>query len=138
MAGEVHLKVAGSSMLPALWPGDMLSVRPCAASELEPGSIIVFRQHGRLVVHRLIHRSGDRLLTQGDARPRPDGQIRTSDIVGRVDTVVRNGKPVKPAGRHWRSSVAVVFRRSELAASLFLRLASRMSAICESSEFLRA
>ena len=41
-------------MVPALWPGDLVTVRSSNLSELQPGSIVVFRQNERLVVHRLM------------------------------------------------------------------------------------
>jgi len=40
--GEARLRVTGSSMLPSIWPGDELTVRRRAVSELRTGEIALF------------------------------------------------------------------------------------------------
>lgn len=124
--GKVHLKVAGASMVPVLWPGDLVTVRSCDSSELQPGSIVVFRQNERLVVHRLMHWAGDCVVARGDARPRFDQPVKAGEVLGRVDSAVRNGRPVNLQLSLWHSVLASVFRRSQWCASLYLRLCSRM------------
>jgi signal peptidase I len=125
-SGKVQLKVAGASMVPALWPGDLVTVRSCQPSALRPESIVVFRQNHRLVVHRLMHREGDRFFTRGDARPRFDDPVTASEIVGCVETVTRDGHPVNPRPSLWQKAVASVLRRSEWCTSFYLRLGSRI------------
>ena len=49
--GEVRLRVTGASMLPAIWPGDLLTVRRCDLSELEPGQIALYRRDGKLTAY---------------------------------------------------------------------------------------
>ena len=83
--GKVYLKVAGASMVPVLWPGDLVTVRSCDSSELQPGSIVVFRQNERLVVHRLMHWVGDCVVARGDARLRYDQPVKAGEVLGRVD-----------------------------------------------------
>jgi signal peptidase I len=124
--GQVQLKVAGASMVPALWPGDLVTVRRPDLSELQPGSIVVFRQNERLVVHRLMHWVGDRVVTRGDARPRRDQPVKASEVIGRVDSALRNGRPVNLQPSLWHSVLASVFRRSQGCTEIYLRLASRM------------
>jgi signal peptidase I len=126
ISGKVQLKVAGASMVPTLWPGDLVSVCCCDPSELQPDSIIVFRQKERLIVHRLMHRAGGRVVTRGDARPSLDDPIDPGDIVGRVENVMRNGRPVNPQLSVWRKTVAAALRRSEWCTWFFLRFSSRM------------
>jgi signal peptidase I len=125
-SGKVHLKVTGASMVPALWPGDLLTVRTCDLSELSPDAIIVFRQKQRLIVHRLMHRTGDQIVTRGDARPCLDDPIAAGEIVGCVESVLRNGRPVNPRISLWQRSVAAALRRSEWCTWFFLRFSSRM------------
>ena len=95
--GQVQLKVAGASMVPALWPGDLVTVRSCDSSELQPGSIVVFRQNERLVVHRLMradfarwvdstHWADGCLVTRGDARSRCDKPVKAGEVLGRVES----------------------------------------------------
>jgi signal peptidase I len=52
--GRLRLRVVGASMLPAVWPGDLLSVRSDDAAEVQPGDIVVFRREERLVAHRVV------------------------------------------------------------------------------------
>lgn len=125
-SGKVHLKVTGASMVPTLWPGDLLTVRSCDPSDLPPDSIVVFRQKQRLIVHRLMHKSGDRIVTRGDARPCLDEPISAAEIVGRVENVMRNGRPVDPRPSPWQRVMAAALRRSEWCTWFFLRFSSRM------------
>jgi signal peptidase I len=130
--GQVQLKVAGASMVPALWPGDLVTVRSCESSELQPGTIVVFRQNERLVVHRFVHwvdstRWADGcLVTRGDARSRCDKPVKAGEVLGRVESAMRNGRPVNLQPSLWHSVLASVLRRSQVCAEIYLRLASRM------------
>jgi signal peptidase I len=130
--GQVQLKVAGASMVPALWPGDLVTVRRSDLSELRPGSIVVFRQNERLVVHRFVrwvdstHWADGCLVTRGDARPRYDQPVKAGEVLGRVESALRNGRPVNLQPSLWHRVLASVFRRSEWCASIYLRLSSRM------------
>jgi len=132
--GNVQLRVAGASMVPVLWPGDLLTVQSCDPAQLEAGSIIVFRQDGKLIAHRLMRRSGDcpvdsppdcstgYLITRGDARPRLDEPVDPADVVGRVESITRDGRPVDAQPSAWQRLAAAILRRSEGCTRLFLRL----------------
>jgi signal peptidase I len=125
-SGRVQLKVTGASMVPALWPGDLLTVCRCDPSELRPDSMIVFRQKQRLIVHRLMYRIGDRIVTRGDARPCLDEPVSAAEIIGRVEHVMRNGRLVHPELSSWQRALAAALRHSEWWTWLFLRFSSRM------------
>ena len=92
--GKVHLKVAGASMVPALWPGDLVTVRRCDPEELQPGSIVVFRQNERLVVHRLMHWQEGCVVTRGDSHPCLDRPTPAGEVIGRVESIQRDGRRV--------------------------------------------
>ncbi len=135
--GQVQLNVAGASMVPTLWPGDLVTVRSCDLSELQPGSIVVFRQNERLVTHRLMrvdfarwvdstHGADGCLVTRGDARSRCDKPVKASEVLGRVQSAMRNGRPVNLQPSLWHGVLASVFRRSQVCTEIYLRLASRM------------
>jgi len=125
LSGKVQLKVAGTSMVPALWPGDLVTVRNCQPSELAPDSIVVFRQNQRLVVHRMLRREAGRIVTRGDARPCLDPPVPADQIIGCVEAATRNGRPVRLRPWPWQTSVAWLLRRSAWATSFYLRLISR-------------
>jgi signal peptidase I len=122
--GELRIRVTGTSMLPAIWPGDILSIRRCGAGEVGLGEIAIFTRHGRLFAHRLVAQSGLRVVTRGDGRDEPDPPVTGAEIVGRVTEIVRRGKSFRPAvtlslgGR----VAAALFRRSASAGRLFTRL----------------
>ena len=126
VSGKVQLKVAGASMVPALWPGDMVTVKRCHPSQLGPESIVVFRQNDRLIVHRWVRREGDRIVTRGDARPCFDAPVGPAQMIGCVDMATRNGRPVKLRSSLWQKAVASVLRRSEWCTWFYLRLSSRI------------
>lgn len=86
------LVVRGGSMEPTLGPGAVISVdfSPC---RLRVGDLLVFRQAGFLVVHRLVRRrrdAGSPLRTQGDACPDPDPPVASDSVLGRVTAVQRS------------------------------------------------
>ena len=54
--GKLRLRATGSSMLPAVWPGDVLSVCSHAAAEALPGDIVLFGREGRLFAHRVVEK----------------------------------------------------------------------------------
>ncbi len=64
--GEATFESMGTSMSPIIRPGDNLIVRSLQADKLTIGDILVFEEHGHLVVHRFVGRQGDRLLEKGD------------------------------------------------------------------------
>jgi len=125
-SGQVQLKVTGASMVPVLWPGDLLTVRSFEPSSLTPGSILVFRQNQRLVVHRLMHREADSFITRGDARPCLDAPVSPAEVLGRVVAAQRNGRALSLQPSLWQKLFASALRRSEGFTAIYLRLVSRM------------
>jgi len=124
--GNVQLRVAGASMVPVLWPGDLVTVQNCDPAQLETGSILVIRQKERLIAHRLVRRAGAYLVTRGDARPRCDDPVKPADVVGRVESITRDGRPVRAQPAGWQRLAAAILRRSELCTRLFLRLGPKI------------
>jgi signal peptidase I len=120
--GRVQLKVAGASMVPVLWPGDLVTVERCDPAELEPDAIIVFRQKEKLVIHRLMRRAGDGFIARGDARPCCDDPVTSAEIIGRVGSIVRDGRTVSRQHALWQKIAGAALRRSERCTRLFLRL----------------
>jgi signal peptidase I len=90
------LPVTGASMLPALAEGDEIlvshDIRP-----LRRGDIVVIRQNGGLIAHRVIRRTRDgagqpQVCTKGDNNPRFDPPTPETDVLGRVVALRRGGK----------------------------------------------
>jgi len=124
--GKVQLRVAGASMVPALWPGDTVTIRQCDLAELNPNSIIVFRQSERLIVHRLVHRTGHQVVARGDARPFFDDPVDASEVIGQVESIERDGRAVSANFSFWKRMIAAILRRSERFTMLYLRVGSRI------------
>jgi hypothetical protein len=81
----VRLRVHGESMLPALWPGDLVEIESCSVEDLRPGEIVLALREDRLVLHRLVAPStpnGFRL--RGDSLPRCDPQYPPQALLGRL------------------------------------------------------
>jgi signal peptidase I len=126
ISGKVQLKVAGASMVPTLWPGDLVFVRRCDPAQLQPNAIIVFRQEQRLVIHRFMHWAGQSVIARGDARPCFDDPVSVDDIVGEVESVVRDGRTVSTGLSLSNSVIAALMRRSEWCTQFYMRLRSKI------------
>src|SRR5271157_6211990 len=77
----VRLRVHGESMLPALWPGDVVEIASCSLEDVRPGEIVLARREGRLFLHRLVRRclvapgTPNGFLLRGDSMPGSDPQF---------------------------------------------------------------
>jgi signal peptidase I len=90
--GEARLRVVGSSMLPSLWPGDVLTVRPRLIAEVRHGDVAVFVRDDRLIAHRVIAHRGSHVVTQGDTVTSPDAPVSQAELIGIAVRLVRCGK----------------------------------------------
>lgn len=52
--------------------------------EYEVGDIVVYEADGDLIIHRVIEKEGEKLVTKGDANNAPDAPIRLSDVKGKM------------------------------------------------------
>jgi signal peptidase I len=120
--GEIRLRIAGCSMLPALRPGDIVVVSRPGLAGLKPGHILQVVLNGRLVCHRLIRREGDLFVTQGDAAPHPDPPITEDQVLGRVTSVLRGGRLVNPTLTLPRRVAGNILRRSGFSARVLWQL----------------
>src|SRR5260370_569829 len=87
--GSLRLRVTGFSMLPSVWPGDLLLIRRHEMEQIYPGDIVLFACYGRLIAHRVVFKTDDpeapRLITRGDAvRDKPAIASEKHDIA-RID-----------------------------------------------------
>ena len=56
--GELRLRVLGTSMVPSLHPGDLVSIQRASPSEVSTGEIALYLREGRLFAHRVVARAG--------------------------------------------------------------------------------
>ena len=113
--GALRLKVSGCSMLPSIWPGDVLSIQKANLRNLSPADVVVFRRGSRLFAHRLLRTVTDAgstyLATRGDGLEEPDLPVWPADVLGRVIRVERGPfrlDPRAPTGPSWRLAWAVL------------------------------
>jgi hypothetical protein len=132
--GEVHFKATGDSMLPSVWPGDVLTVRRQSFSEFRPGQIVLYDRGQGLVAHRMVDRSGGQLITRGDSLRRNDVPVHEDQILGRVVSIARNGRPIGADFTRGRRIAAWLLRRSDLAGRVLLGWGSLSAAEGRASE----
>jgi hypothetical protein len=136
--GEVRFIAHGSSMIPSIYPGDLITVRSDSAAAARRGYFVFFLLGGRPFVHRVMRKWPERnrvvFATRGDALPKEDPSVDASQLLGRVTAIQRRGKSVaiiiKPGpftrAHRWATRNSTTFARLLLAAhALRMRLSGR-------------
>ena len=104
-AGQLAFVAQGTSMLPAILPGDKVVVASVPFPEIQKGDVILFCRQERWFLHRVrqVCPGGQaHLITQGDAVPRPDPPVFPEQLLGRAVSVVSHGQP----RTHWLTDSA--------------------------------
>lgn len=129
-SGELRLQVEGWSMLPSIWPGDVLVVKRVDFSKVAEGEIVLFRRNRRLFAHRVVRSEASDIVTRGDSMAAPDSPVEEDEILGRVISIMRDGKPLRPRTslRIRERVIAGAVQRSEFAARLLVRARELMQA----------
>jgi len=128
--GSVCLRVSGTSMAPAIRPGDLVSAKPASVMDVSPGDIVVFAREGRLIVHRVTVKttSGAEpfLVTRGDRTRRNDAPVSSAELIGRVTLIERGPSKIPAPSRlnFIEKAICCMLRVSDRAAYLYLYLAS--------------
>lgn len=131
--GEVRLRVFGTSMVPAILPGDMVSIQQANLNEISKGEIVLFVRAGRLFVHRVTSPAGavavvgsaePCLITRGDRLRQDDGPVTSGELLGRVVSVERNNRRIEFKSNRSNRLMMRLLQSSDGITSLYLRLAS--------------
>lgn len=123
----IRLPAVGTSMVPAIHPGDVLSIQPVDPKEVSRGDIVMYAREQVLVVHRVVRTSADSrepyFVTRGDRSLRDDAPIDAGELLGRVVSIERRNRRVNvyPFSNRVRQVLGLVLRRSDRATYLFLR-----------------
>jgi hypothetical protein len=126
--GKVRLRVLGTSMVPAIHPGDLVSVQRAGLSEISPGEIVLYLRAGRLFAHRVVARAGSSeqplLILRGDRLRHNDSPVCASELLGRVQFIERGQRRLRPATglSVWEWIILRLLRFSDRATYLYLRL----------------
>jgi hypothetical protein len=97
-------------MYPAVRPGDVLRIRPCAIRDAAVGDIAVCRRPTHLFSHRVVDKKtdGERsyIITRPDRIPEgDDGPTHEEDFLGIVSSIERSGRSI-PASQLRAASYA--------------------------------
>jgi len=130
--GTLRFAAAGWSMLPALWPGDVLVINLVSSDQIQIGDIVLVGREGRLFAHRVVAETQDssspRWITQGDALPAPDFPVNQTELLGRVTSIVRAGEtfPVPARGSLIGCWIAKTIRQSSISGRAVVHLHRRL------------
>ena len=125
---SVRFRLKGVSMFPLIRGGkDEVVLRPCSAEELRPMDVVLFKYKGTHLLHRIIHRDGDRLLIQGDGSFVAQEQCTTDTVIGKVRAIVRpSGKVISVESWRWRFP-SWIWRNLGVLRNPLLRILHRIS-----------
>jgi Peptidase S24-like len=91
--GVLKLRATGVSMLPTLWPGDILTVQSFRPDEVESGEIVLYMRQDRFFIHRVVTKNLNRdvafLITRGDCMSENDPPVGKRELLGRITEVRR-------------------------------------------------
>ncbi len=97
-SGELRFVASGASMVPAVFPGDILIVRNQPIERARCGDVALWSREGRFYAHRVVRtaKAGERaaIVTRGDALNQDDAPVESDEFLGHVCGVVRRGKHV--------------------------------------------
>ncbi|GAA0687453.1 hypothetical protein GCM10010193_46750 [Kitasatospora atroaurantiaca] len=83
-AGRARVRAQGSSMLPAIRPGTVVTIVARPFEAVAPGDVVAFSLGRRVIVHRAVGRTGAGVLTLGDNLPLFDPPVSPDDYLGVV------------------------------------------------------
>lgn len=126
--GQARLMVTGTSVLPAVWPGDILTVHHRDMEDILPGQIVLCARDGGFSAHRVVRMIQNRdcafVITRGDRLVRTDPPVSAGELLGRVTVIERGNRSIVPRGPFWGQIASWILCRSELCTRLLLRLRS--------------
>lgn len=107
---NVRTGATGVSMIPYIWPGSMVTIRPLAESEepIEGAIVVIDRGLGdNFTMHRLTGRGGDAFITRGDSNPGSDQPVDKRDVIGVLThtegRIIKRRRRIAPdGGAYWR------------------------------------
>ena len=97
--GAIRLQALGTSMLPSVWPGDVLSIAPAPGKDIVPGDIVLVARDGRFFIHRLIQKDETHWITRGDSLAQNDPPLAEAQVLGKVSLIHRTTGDIVPKPR---------------------------------------
>jgi hypothetical protein len=125
--GLLRLAVYGNSMVPAIFPGDTVTVYRANLGHVQCGDVVLYSRGSRFFVHRVVREAGApggmEWVTRGDALRENDPAVSASELLGKVTLIQRGKKQIVLRGSRSISSrfAAWCVQRSDIVLALFLR-----------------
>lgn len=87
----LRFKAKGGSMSPFIRNGDVVEVVPFKG-KINLGDVVFYcSSYGSPVVHRVIQRGKESIITKGDSVPSSDQPVLFKHVLGRVVSIEKNG-----------------------------------------------
>ena len=127
--GRARVRVDGISMLPAIRPRDVVLIGHCTIEQIRIADVVLFTVGSRLFVHRVVrigsgHSGPPFVVTKGDTHSQEDLPIASSQLLGRVLALWRNGH-ARPEPLPYSRMASVAW----MGATRFIQRATRVAAI---------
>jgi hypothetical protein len=124
LSGKLWLRAFGCSMLPSVWPGDLFLIRLAAFADLHTGQLLFYAAENGLVIHRIVEKNANRVITRGDSLPHDDAPVSPSQVLGTVALIQRGRVRFIPKGdlNCTQKLLRTLIRRSTWFRSFLLRL----------------
>ncbi len=127
IAGNFRLAAFGYSMMPTLWPGEVLTIQAQSFDLVRPSEVVLFSRDGRFFIHRVVGKLNvypeTKLITRGDALPSVDALVSRIEFLGKVVSVRRGEREIPvPACSRTRRWIGLALTYSVRLRSLALRL----------------
>jgi hypothetical protein len=98
-AGRLRMRVRGESMLPTLWPNDIVEIERCSLADVVVGDIVLGFRDTRFFLHRFVATCDRGFLMRGDSMPGVDPAYPSDALLGKLIRVERAGREV--AASRW-------------------------------------
>ncbi len=86
--GRVRVRMQGTSMLPAIWPGDTVDIVRTEITSLRHGDVVFFESGDRFFCHRIraieLTPAGRRIRTRGDHLTHDDAAVPATAVLGKL------------------------------------------------------
>lgn len=89
---KFNLKVEGTSMLPILQPGDVLSLEKTGFARIRENDVALVIRGRQPMIHRVIYKTKNYLVTRGDHSMKSDGRIRPKQVYAKVVEIRRDSQ----------------------------------------------
>ena len=126
--GQVRVRAFGSSMAPALLPGDLISIQRADISEIAVGEVVMYAREARIFVHRVVSRKsgadGSFLVTRGDRLGYDDSPVSSAELLGHAVGLERNGRATAIPRLTEHPILLAIFRASDRTTYAYMRVVS--------------